>query len=95
MVQLKGQCGCAKGGPISGSDFLQLRAEDAPAKGLTAWLTAGLRDAVADHRLAAGARLPATRVLAGDLRVSRGVVVQAYQRLLRVLAKTRMHARGL
>jgi len=82
MVQLKGQCGVAKGGPISGSDFLQLRAEDAPVKGLTAWLTAGLRDAIAGHRLAAGARLPATRVLAADLRISRGVVVEAYQRLI-------------
>jgi GntR family transcriptional regulator/MocR family aminotransferase len=82
MVQLKGQSGPAKGGPISGSDFLQLRAEDAPAKGLTAWLTAGLRDAIAGHRLAAGARLPATRVLAADLRISRGVVVEAYQRLI-------------
>ncbi|MCU7723361.1 PLP-dependent aminotransferase family protein [Actinoplanes sp. KI2] len=82
MVQLKGQCGVAKGGPISGSDFLQLRAEDAPVKGLTAWLTAGLRDAIAGRRLAAGARLPATRVLAADLKISRGVVVEAYQRLI-------------
>ena len=82
MVQLKGQSGCAKGGPISGSDFLQLRAEDAPAKGLTAWLAAGLRDAIAGGRLAAGARLPATRALAEDLGVSRGVVVEAYQRLI-------------
>jgi GntR family transcriptional regulator/MocR family aminotransferase len=82
MVRLKGQSGSAKGGPISGSDFLQLRAEDAPVKGLTAWLTAGLRDAIAGHRLAAGARLPATRVLAADLKISRGVVVQAYQRLI-------------
>ena len=82
MVRLKGQSGSVKGGPISGSDFLQLRAEEAPAKGLTAWLTAGLRDAIAGHRLAAGARLPATRVLAADLKISRGVVVEAYQRLI-------------
>jgi len=82
MVQLKGQSGSIKGGPISGSDFLQLRAEDAPVKGLTAWLTAGLRDAIAGRRLAAGARLPATRVLAADLKISRGVVVEAYQRLI-------------
>ena len=63
-------------------DFLQLRAGDAPAKGLTAWLTASLRDAIARHRLGAGTRLPATRVLAADLNISRGVVVEAYQRLI-------------
>ncbi|WP_433378063.1 PLP-dependent aminotransferase family protein [Actinoplanes sp. CA-142083] len=80
MVRLKGQSGCSKGGPIS--DFLQLRADDAPAKGLTAWLTAGLRDAIAARRLASGTRLPATRVLAADLKISRGVVVEAYQRLI-------------
>ena len=34
-----------------------------------------------DGRLPAGATLPATRLLAGDLGVSRGVVVEAYQRL--------------
>ncbi|MEV6350295.1 PLP-dependent aminotransferase family protein [Actinoplanes sp. NPDC051851] len=66
-------------GPIS--DFLQLRVAGAPAKGLTAWLTAALRDAIATGRLTPGAGLPPTRVLAGELGVSRGVVVQAYQRL--------------
>ncbi|MFC4064410.1 MocR-like pyridoxine biosynthesis transcription factor PdxR [Actinoplanes subglobosus] len=71
-----------RGGPISGSDFLQLRAGEAPAKGLTAWLTEGLRAAVAAGRLSPGSRLPATRLLAGELGVSRGVVVQAYQRLV-------------
>jgi GntR family transcriptional regulator/MocR family aminotransferase len=70
------------GGPISGSDFLQLRAGDAPAKGLTTWLTDGLRTAVAAGRLAPGDRLPATRLLAAELDVSRGVVVDAYQRLI-------------
>jgi len=34
-----------------------------------------------DGRLRAGTPLPATRLLAGDLGVSRGVVVEAYQRL--------------
>ncbi|WP_433797487.1 PLP-dependent aminotransferase family protein [Actinoplanes sp. CA-252034] len=67
---------------MSGSDFLQLRAEEAPAKGLTAWLTEGLRAAVTAGRLSPGSRLPATRLLAGELGVSRGVVVQAYQRLV-------------
>jgi GntR family transcriptional regulator/MocR family aminotransferase len=51
-------------------------------KGLTTWLVDGLRAAIVAGRLPSGARLPATRVLAAELNVSRGVVVQAYQRLL-------------
>ena len=42
----------------------------------------GLRGAIVAGRLPSGARLPATRVLAAELSVSRGVVVDAYQRLL-------------
>ncbi|MEU8657857.1 PLP-dependent aminotransferase family protein [Actinoplanes philippinensis] len=79
---VRGPIPARSGGPISGSDFLQLRAEEAPAKGLTAWLAEGLRTAVAAGRLSPGARLPATRLLAAELGVSRGVVVQAYQRLV-------------
>ncbi|GIJ44809.1 GntR family transcriptional regulator [Virgisporangium aliadipatigenens] len=45
-------------------------------------LTAALRDAVADGRLAPGTRLPATRDLAADLGLSRGVVVGAYEQLV-------------
>ena len=60
---------------------MQLRPETAPAKGLTEWLADGLRDAIVTGRLAEGDRLPATRLLATELGVSRGVVVQAYQRL--------------
>ncbi|MEV4708385.1 PLP-dependent aminotransferase family protein [Actinoplanes sp. NPDC049316] len=52
-----------------------------PERGRTAWLADGLRAAIGDGRLAPGTRLPATRVLADDLGVSRGVVVEAYQRL--------------
>ncbi|MFF0391133.1 PLP-dependent aminotransferase family protein [Kitasatospora sp. NPDC004615] len=44
-------------------------------------LTRGLRAAVRDGRLAAGERLPASRVLAAELGVSRGVVVEAYEQL--------------
>jgi GntR family transcriptional regulator/MocR family aminotransferase len=40
-----------------------------------------LRQAIRDGRLATGARLPATRVLADELDVSRGVVVEAYAQL--------------
>ena len=65
----------------SGADFLQLNTEEAPPGGLSGWLAARLRDAIADGRLPVGGRLPATRVLAAELRVSRGVVTEAYQRL--------------
>ncbi|HEY9375438.1 PLP-dependent aminotransferase family protein [Streptomyces sp.] len=64
-----------------GSDFLQLRRPSTPAAGLTTWLVDAVRAAIADGRLRTGAHLPATRVLAADLKVSRGVVVEAYRRL--------------
>ncbi|MGD3106452.1 PLP-dependent aminotransferase family protein [Streptomyces sp. YGL11-2] len=64
-----------------GSDFLQLRVADAPAGGLSDWLAGELRRAISDGRLPVGSRLPATRVLSAELRVSRGVVTEAYQRL--------------
>ncbi|MEU9079737.1 PLP-dependent aminotransferase family protein [Kitasatospora sp. NPDC048538] len=64
-----------------GADFLQLDTADAPRGGLTDWLAGRLREAVADGRLPAGGRLPATRVLAAELGVSRGVVTDAYRRL--------------
>ncbi|TDE53166.1 PLP-dependent aminotransferase family protein [Nonomuraea mesophila] len=41
-----------------------------------------LRDAIRGGRLTAGTRLPATRDLAADLQVSRGVVVEAYEQLV-------------
>jgi GntR family transcriptional regulator/MocR family aminotransferase len=64
-----------------GADFLQLHTGDAPAGGLSSWLARRLRLAIEDGRLPVGGRLPATRVLAGDLGVSRGVVTEAYRRL--------------
>ncbi|MEO3824360.1 PLP-dependent aminotransferase family protein [Actinomadura sp. B10D3] len=66
---------------IRGSDFLQLDPSDAPPRGLSDWLAGRLREAITDGRLPVGSRLPATRVLAAELRVSRGVVTEAYQRL--------------
>src|SRR5215217_1408843 len=66
---------------IVGTDFLQLTLEDAPVGGLSVWLTQQLRLAITDGRLPVGGRLPASRVLAEELRVSRGVVTEAYQRL--------------
>ncbi|MFF2076704.1 PLP-dependent aminotransferase family protein [Kitasatospora sp. NPDC058162] len=65
----------------TGADFLQLDAAEAPPGGLTDWLAHRLREAVADGRLPAGSRLPASRVLAAELGVSRGVVTDAYRRL--------------
>ena len=65
-----------------GTDFLQLHRRDAPRHGLTAWLTGEVRTAVAEGRLAPGSPLPPTRTLALDLGVSRGVVVEAYRRLV-------------
>lgn len=67
---------------VAGSDFLQLNILDAPAGGRSAWLAQQLRLAIQDRRLPVGSKLPATRVLAGELRVSRGVVTEAYQRLI-------------
>ncbi len=64
-----------------GADFLQLSPAAAPARGLTGWLADAIRAAIIDGRLQAGAPLPATRLLAGDMGVSRGVIVEAYQRL--------------
>jgi GntR family transcriptional regulator / MocR family aminotransferase len=70
----------------AGADFLQLsrgrRPDSAPDLGLSAWLTAEIRSAVASGRLPVGARLPASRILAEELQVSRGVVTEAYQRLI-------------
>ena len=49
---------------------------------LRAQLEAGLRAAIRDGRLAAGARLPSSRALARDLGVSRRLVVEAYEQLV-------------
>jgi len=67
--------------PAYGSDFLQLDAADVPAAGKADWLARRLRQAMADGRLGVGGRLPPTRVLAAELRVSRGVIGEAYRRL--------------
>jgi GntR family transcriptional regulator/MocR family aminotransferase len=66
---------------IVGTDFLQLDRASAPAGGLSDWLTSQLRGAIADGRMPAGSTLPASRVLATELAVSRGVVTEAYRRL--------------
>ncbi|AZM47209.1 GntR family transcriptional regulator [Streptomyces sp. WAC 06738] len=73
--------GTSERSKASGSDFLQLDVGDAPTGGMADWLAWRLREAIADGRLAVGGRLPPTRVLAAELRVSRGVVTEAYRRL--------------
>lgn len=64
-----------------GADFLSLDLDAVPARSKADHLATTLRDAVLSGVLSAGTRLPATRALAADLNVSRGVVVEAYQRL--------------
>ncbi|WP_244367372.1 MocR-like pyridoxine biosynthesis transcription factor PdxR [Micromonospora echinofusca] len=58
--------------------------------GLAGQLTGALRAAIETGRLAPGTRLPASRGLAADLRLSRGVVVEAYEQLV---AEGRLTAR--
>ncbi|AZM53372.1 GntR family transcriptional regulator [Streptomyces sp. WAC 01529] len=67
--------------PGATSDFLQLDPRRAPRGGLGGWLAGEIRAAIADGRLTTGSRLPATRALADELGVSRGVVTEAYRRL--------------
>jgi GntR family transcriptional regulator/MocR family aminotransferase len=49
---------------------------------LRAQLEGQLREAIRAGRLRPGVQLPATRVLAADLGLSRGLVVAAYEQLL-------------
>ncbi|MCW3819246.1 PLP-dependent aminotransferase family protein [Micromonospora sp. DR5-3] len=70
-----------EGSITAGADFLQLDVGQAPPGGRADWLAGRLRAAIADGRVPVGARLPASRVLAAELGVSRGVVTEAYQRL--------------
>lgn len=51
-------------------------------RSLRAQIEQALREAVRAGRLAPAALLPSTRTLAGDLGVSRGVVVEAYEQLI-------------
>jgi GntR family transcriptional regulator/MocR family aminotransferase len=60
---------------------LHLDLDTAPGRSLRARAEHALRDAVRSGRLPPGTRLPATRALAIELGVSRGVVVEAYAQL--------------
>jgi GntR family transcriptional regulator/MocR family aminotransferase len=64
----------------SGAVLVQLSREEPVA--LHRQIEASIRDAIRAGRLSRGASLPPTRVLAADLGVSRGVVVEAYQQLV-------------
>ena len=69
-----------EGTTLAGPELLLVLRRDGPAP-LRAQLEEGLRAAVRDGRLAAGARLPASRLMARDLGVSRRLVVEAYEQL--------------
>jgi GntR family transcriptional regulator/MocR family aminotransferase len=60
---------------------LHLDLEGAPGRSLRSRAELALREAVRSGRLAPGTRLPATRALAIQLGVSRGVIVDAYAQL--------------
>src|SRR5918994_576798 len=55
---------------------------DRSRPGLGDQLAVALREAISAGRLAAGTRLPSSRDLAAELRLSRGVVVAAYEQLI-------------
>src|SRR5687768_5190998 len=55
---------------------------DPAGRGRRAGLERALRAAIRDGRLAPGTRLPATRILAGELGVARGTVTAAYDQLV-------------
>jgi GntR family transcriptional regulator/MocR family aminotransferase len=80
--------GTAEGGSASGSApwaaawELLLPVADAPARARGRTLQAALREAIRSGRLARGTRLPASRELAADLGVSRGLVTEAYEQLV-------------
>ena len=61
---------------------VDLHLELLPGEGRREGLERALREAVRSGRLAPGARLPATRALAGQLSLSRGTVSAAYDQLV-------------
>ncbi len=71
-----------KSGTTSSGPELLMELDRAGGRPLRAQLEDGLREAVRSGRLPAHSRLPATRALASDLRVSRRLVVDAYAQLL-------------
>jgi GntR family transcriptional regulator/MocR family aminotransferase len=60
---------------------MDLQVEFAPGVSLRRQLEGQLRDAIRSGRLGVGSSLPPSRVLAEELGVSRGVVVDCYAQL--------------
>ena len=67
---------------MSGGPEILLHIDRSHPETLAGQLRGGLREAIQSGRLTAGTRLPASRVLADDLGISRGVVVEAYAQLV-------------
>lgn len=65
--------------PIASPELLLAQWD--PARPRRAQLEAGLREAIRVGRLCPGARLPSSRALAGELGVSRRLVVEVYEQL--------------
>src|SRR4051794_13256672 len=61
---------------------IDLLLELPPGRGRRAGLEQALRNAIRDGRLRPGSELPSTRVLARDLSLARGTVVEAYDQLI-------------
>ncbi|MFB7009880.1 MULTISPECIES: PLP-dependent aminotransferase family protein [unclassified Streptomyces] len=73
--------GVESGESVSAAWELLLPAAAAPARRRGRALQSALREAVRSGRLVPGTRLPSSRALAADLRVSRGLVTEAYEQL--------------
>ena len=65
------------------SPVLQIAIDPAAEEPLYRQVYDALRDAILNGRLSPGARLPSTRVLAGDFGVARNTVLQAFEKLRR------------
>lgn len=66
---------------MPGDGFLLLDSTAVPRGRRADWLAGELRAAIAGGALRAGSRLPASRVLAGELGFARNTVAEAYRRL--------------
>lgn len=73
--------GSSGSAPWAAAWELLLPAASAPARARGRTLQEALRESVRSGRLAPGTRLPASRELAADLGVSRGLVTEAYEQL--------------
>ena len=79
---MNARSGTTSKAPGSAGPELLVELDRATRLPLRAQLEDGLRAAVRSGRLPAASRLPASRALAGDLGVSRRMVVDAYSQLL-------------